>query len=264
MMFKSLLLTLGLMLISLGAQAQLSPALNRFQISVGGYQGRTDTTFRAITRLPGGEIEHMANLEDTGHMKRDQSVGRVQLSGVVGDHHGWALDYFSLNQNRYGSGPDFRVPIRGRNVLVTAQSHVRIQFDLGTATYLYWIGNDTDVFGLGAGFAYYHINLKIAGDDSVGYAHGKFAPSLSAAYIHAFNSTWKLYAHAQGIAKNTGNSQGHIYYGSLGISYAISTQLTAGLEYGVSHLKIQESRGPYTGMVDLNVRGPGAYFAYHW
>jgi len=268
-MIMRLKFALGLvaLFLSTASWAQLSPALDRFQMSVGGFDGHTDTTFRAILRTPGGTINRVANLEGNGQMKAHQTVMRYQVSGVIGDHQGFGLDYYSLVQTRNAQGPTFALPIRGRSIAVSDASRLRAQFDLGTASYRYWFGNGPNVLGVGVGVAYYHINLKIDGPNaanSVGYAHGKFAPSLSLAYIHAFNDRWKFYARAQGIAKNTGSSQGHIYHGSIGVSYAFANHWAAGIEYGVAHLQIQESRGPYTGMVDLNVRGPGAYVSFRW
>lgn len=250
--------------LSVSAHAELSPALNRFQMAIGGYAGKTDTTFRAILRTPNGRIEREANLENNGHIHAHQNVVRYQMAGVVGDHQGWALDYYSLLQNREGAGPTFFLPIKGRNVEVAPASHLRLQIDLGTATYLYWMGNGRNVFGVGGGAAYYHINLKIQGIQSVTYAKAKFAPSISVAYIHAFDDGWKFYVHAQGIAKNTGESQGHIYHGVIGISRSLGRHWTAGLEYGVAHLNIQQTLGPYTGAIDLNVHGPGIYMGMRW
>lgn len=245
-------------------RAQLSPALDRFHIAVGGFSGTTDTTFRADLQQPDGSIEHRhANLESDGHMRRQQMVLRVQADGVVGNHLGWAVDYYQLNQHR-GGLPTFHVPISGRNVLVDGSSSVRAQFDMGTISDRYWIGEQRDVLGVGLGLSYYHIHLKIEGDETVSYTHGKMAPSVSLAYIHAFDHGWKAYAKAQGIVKSSGPEQGRIYQAAVGVRYTVDGHWGAGVEYGLAHLGLLGIKGTYTGMINLNVHGPGAYLSYAW
>jgi hypothetical protein len=267
---------LPLALLSGPVWAQMSPALDRFNLAIGGFRGDTSTDLSAHTRgpLPGGLAPQQGkvSLEDDLGLPSHQGIFRVQAEGVVGEHHGWAVDYYNLSRDHtrtFGT----TVPVNGTDVGVQARVKGTMDLTLGSASYRYWIGSGSDVLGLGVGAAYYHVNLKVRGDlaapsaglatdGTAGYREGAWAPELSLGYRHAFNERWRLYANAAGIKKNGGNLAGHIYSGALGVEYFPWKNLGFGLDYSVSKVQLRRERPNYAAQLDLKTHGPGAYV--HW
>lgn len=250
-----------------------SPALDRVNLSIGGFSGHTSTDLSGRTRglpyNPSGKV----NLEDDLGLKKRQNVGRVKLEVLLGDHQGFDFDYYQLNRS-HGRNFSESMEAGGQSATVNARVSGNMDLDIGTATYRYWFGRDNDIFGFGLGAAYYRVNLEVRGSGSItstlldapvaasgsaSYREGAWAPVLSLGWRHAFNDQWRVYADASGIKKNGGNLAGHIYTGALGVEYYPWKNVGFGLDYSVSKLELRRNADSYGASLDLKTYGPGAY-----
>lgn len=257
------------------AFAEQSPALDRFNLSVGAFRGDTDTDLRAQSRGVTPEVRGKLSFEDDLGFPKHNTIYRVKADGLITDHNGWAVDYYRLNRDRtIGYGAAIDAP--GGDVSVSAQARGRMNLDLGTAAFQHWFGERQDVFGLGLGAAYYHVHLSaavngtasqvggetVSGEASTSYNEGAWAPVLTLGYRHQFNDQWRLYANASGIKKNGGNLNGHIYNGALGVEYYPWKQLGFGAEYSISKVHLNRESRDYAAQLDIRTKGPGVYV--HW
>ncbi len=248
------------------AVAQPAPALDRLDLSLGGYYASIDTTIGASTT--NGDFRDEINLEDGLGFKKHQAVPRVRLKFLIGDSQGFSFDYFSVNRghNRI-LGEDF--DYGGNNYDTTTEVHDKLDFDFGSAAYRWWFGQGSNVFGLGLGGAWYRVQGRISANTTVNGApideafastslHA-WAPELELGWRHAFNERWRMYADASGVKKNGGRLYGHIYNANLGAEWYPWKNFGFAAEYRYTRIKLDERRNAYNDSLDMRLKGPSVF-----
>lgn len=255
------------------AFAQQSPALDKFNLSIGGFQGYTNTDLSAhpndLSENPTGKV----NLEDDLGLHHRENIGRIKAEALLGDHQGIDVDFYQFHRSHSGSFSD-SLSYNDDNADLSATVHGKMDLELGSVTYRYWFGQDNNVFGVGLGAAWYHVNFRLTGEGqsvspnpdlnetgfaSTSYSDGAWAPVLSLGYRHAFSDQLRWYADLSGVKKNGGNLSGHIYSGALGVEYYPWKNVGFGVEYSVSKIQLSRNRPNYDAQLDLKTYGPGAY-----
>jgi hypothetical protein len=252
---------------ALGASAgaawgQTSPALDRFSFSAGGFYAEPKIKLGADTRY--GRI-------DTPDDKQSHvTIPRVKADLLFGESQGLSFDYYRYDKS-YNPTISGTTEYQGQTATGTATVDGKLRLDLAQLAYKWWIGKGNDVFGIGAGAAYYRAEVSGTANGSVqsilgsqtGTASDKasddaFAPLLELGYRHAFTPDLRMYVDASGIKKNGGRINGHIYSAAVGVEWFPWKNVGLVADYGIS--KIQLNRDSERS-ADINVRltGPSAY-----
>jgi hypothetical protein len=264
------LLMAPLLLASTASFADMSPALDRFDLSLGGYYADTSTTIGAgLNRYP---LSGSVNLErDLGFEDR-KTVPIVKLDFLIGDHQGFSFDYFSINRSRTKTlGDD--ISFGGNEYDASVSVRGRLDFDFGSAAYRWWFGSGNDVFGLGIGGAYYRVGASLSGlatlngdsaQASTSYSENAVAPLLQVGWRHAFNDSLRMYLNASGVKKNGGNLNGSIYNAALGMEWYPWRNVGFGAEYAYTRIKLNDDRDTYNADLDLKLHGPSAFVKFRF
>lgn len=262
---------ISLMLASSAVFAQKSPALDRFNLSVGGYYSHADTDVGAS--VLDDEYRGSIDLENDLGFRDHETVPRARLDFLLGDSQGFSFDYFSVNRSRErtlsrgisydGNNYDASVSVRGR-----------LDFDFGSAAYRWWFGQGNDVFGVGLGGAWYRVHAGIRGNASVnGESVGEvdsqtraqaWAPEVQLGWRHAFNEQWRMYADASGVKKNGGHLYGHIYRADLGVEYYPWANLGFGAEYDYTQIKLRQHHKWFDDSLDMQLDGPSLFVKFRF
>ena len=220
------------------AWADPPPALDRFSLSVGGFYADPRVQVGATTS--DGRVD--TPTDDLSHV----TLPRVKADMLLGDAQGLSLDYYrydkSYKPTLSGSSDAAGLPLSG-----TATLNGTLRLDLAQLAYKWWLGHGDDVFGLGAGAAYYRAELSgtvngtlngISGSASGGTSDDAYAPLLELGWRHAFSPDVRLYADASGVKKNGGRINGHIYGGDLGVEWLLSRSVGLAADYAVSKISL--------------------------
>ena len=246
--------------------ADQSPALDRLDLSLGGYYADIATTISAST--PQDEFHDHSNLEDELGFRRHKTVPRVRLNFLIGDSQGFSFDYFSVNR-AHGQTLERAFSYGGNHYAAMATVQAKLDFDFGSAAYRWWFGQRNNAFGLGLGGAWYRVQARISGsatvngkrvgDASAGTGTHAWAPELQLGWRHAFNDHWRIYADASGVMKNGGRLYGHIYKVDLGVDWYPWANLGVGVEYGYTRIKLNQHRHAYDDSLDMRLSGPSMF-----
>ncbi|OOG41394.1 hypothetical protein B0E51_06735 [Rhodanobacter sp. C05] len=264
------LLTAPLLLASTASFADVSPALDRFDLSLGAYYANTSTTIGASDKS--GQYTGNVNLERDLGFEDHKTVPRVKLDFLLGDHQGFSFDYFSLNRSRAKTLSD-DISYGGNEYDASASVHGKLNFDFGSAAYRWWFGSGSDVFGLGIGAAYYRVGAGISGtatldgesaQASTSYDETAGAPLLQLGWRHAFNDNLRMYFDASGVKKNGGNLNGHIYNAALGLEWYPWKNVGFGAEYAYTRIRLNDDRDDYNANLDLKLHGPSAFVKFRF
>lgn len=250
---------------SSAALAQHSPALDRTSLWIGGYYSNNDTTLTAHGNGDAAGISGALNFEDDLGFKKRSADPRVRLDFLIGDSQGFSFDYFQIHRNRNAS---YAEPIPALGTDVDAQIKSSVDYDFGSASYKWWFGQSSDVFGVGLGAAYYKVDIQAAGSATAGdeaaavsggYEGNAVAPMLTLGWRHAFNDQWRMYADVAGVKKNGGELSGHIWNAALGLEWFPWKNAGFGLEYSASRLHVKKKYDDATAKLDLKSDGPSLY-----
>ena len=236
-----------LCLLPLNVAAQVSPALDRFSLSVGAFNAPPQVSAKL------GDAQGALSTGDLDG--RRQSMPRLSAEFLLGDNHGISFDAY-----RYSKGYANRYAWQGSDAAVNDDAaSLRLGFDLDVARlgYRYWFGSGNTVLGLGAGIAYYRVALKT---QLSGTADGKspgngftgsngsyrrddqekaFAPVLELGLRHAVNPKLRVFADASGIYKGGGGVHGGIYSGAAGVEWLATPNLGVSLAYAVTDVDLK-------------------------
>ena len=259
-----------LLLASTASFADMSPALDRFDLSLGGYYADTSTTIGAgLNRYP---LSGSVNLEHDLGFEDRKTVPIVKLDFLIGDHQGFSFDYYSLNRSRTKTlGDD--ISFGGNQYDASVSVRGRLDFDFGSAAYRWWFGSGNDVFGLGIGGAYYCVGASLSGlatlngestQASTSYSENAVAPLLQVGWRHAFNDSLRMYLNASGVKKNGGNLNGSIYNAALGVEWYPLRNVGFGTEYAYTRIKLNDDRETYNADLDLRLHGPSAFVKFRF
>ena len=247
--------------VSAGAWADPSPALDRMSVSVGGFYADPSIQIDGDTRY--GHV-------DTGNTDGDRTtVPRIKASMLIGDSQGLDFDYYRYDKD-YSPSFSGSTNVGGQPVSGTAKLDGNLKLDLAQLAYKWWIGSGNDVFGIGLGAAYYHAELggtatavvsQLSGDTtgsaSASVSDHTFAPLVELGWRHAFSHDVRMYAEASGIKKNGGNTNGHIYGGSVGVEWFPFKNVGFVADYGIS--KISLNHDSSNANYNIKLKGPSAF-----
>jgi hypothetical protein len=235
-----------------------SPALDRASAWVGAAYGYP--TVQAGTDAYGGSFQTRAfDLSDEQTL-----LPRMRFDLVLGARHGVSFDYYEL---RSGRSKVASQPFRFLGTEYTAEASVsgRVDADVATAAYRLWLGSGNTVLGLGAGAAFYRLDLEVVGRASLngqaiearaGYASDEVAPLLTAGLRHALTERVRLYADASGIRRTGGRLNGHIYNTAVGVEWFPWRSVGFAAEYGAKRLRLERAGSSVDSWFDLRLDKP--------
>jgi hypothetical protein len=247
------------------AWAQPSPALDRVSLWLGGYYSNNETTLSALGSGPYAGISGTLDFEHDLGFSKHHLDPRARLDFLVGDSQGFSFDYYQTHRNVSAS---YEQPLPPLGTDVGAHIRSDVNYDFGSASYRWWFGQASDVFGAGLGAAWYKVDLRVngaaqAGDQSAtvsdSYDESAWAPMLTLGWRHAFDEHWRMYAEAAGVKKNGGTLSGHIVDGALGLEWFPWQNAGFALEYSASRLHLERQYDQGTAKLDLNSDGPALY-----
>jgi hypothetical protein len=247
------------------AQDAHSSALDRVEVSLGGYYANVDTRIGASSTAMDQAMTF--GLEDDLGFPAHETVPRVRLDVLGGNHQGVSLDFYSLNRSHERSLSQ-AISYRGTTYEASASVRGKLDFDFGSAAWRWWFGEGSDVFGVGLGAAYYQVNASISGQATVNditesaassTRDNAWAPMLQLGWRHAFNDQWRVYLDASGVKKNGGRLNGHIYNAALGVTWYPWENLGFGAEYGYSRIMLNQHKSRYNARLDMKLDGPSLF-----
>jgi hypothetical protein len=256
------LLLAAMLASSAAAQAEPAAPLDRASLSLGAFYSDPHLTYSGDTNY--GRVD--SGSYQTSHV----TLPRLKAALLLGDIQGLDFDYYRYNKGYTprltGSTNLNGLPLTGNGAL-----DARLKVDLAQLAYKWWLGSGSDVFGIGAGAAYYHASVNgtasgilngVPGSAAYEESRSAFAPLLELGWRHAFSPQVRMYADASGIRKSGGNVTGHIYGGALGVEWFIAQNLGLSAEYAVSKIKLERD----SNNSDLNYRlqGPAVFVKMRW
>lgn len=240
----------GLLCLMPAAWAEPSPALDRISISAGAFQA--DPRFNA-------SLAGDANRVDTGDIKPGKvTMPRVTADVLIGDSHGLSFDYYHFRRGydaQAGSGN------------LSADARMDLGLDFAKLGYKWWLGSGNTVLGLGAGAAYYRIDINgraaigaggIASSYRGSGTEDAFAPMLEVGVRHAINPDLRLFADASGVWKDGGELHGSIYNAALGVEWFPVKNLGVVLSYGLTDIDLTRE-GSADARLKVRLQGPSAF-----
>jgi hypothetical protein len=247
-----------------------SRALDNISLWVGGYYTNNDTTLGAQTGIlnTSGDV----NLEDDLDFKKHKTVPRVRLDFLIGEHQGFALDYYEVDRSHSKTLAE-QINFLGNPIDATARVKGDLKFTFGSFAYKWWFGTGDDVFGLGLGAAYYKVHGSIYGSATVNgqtFEEGSrtntdaWAPNLQLGWRHAFNDQWRMYVNASGVKKNGGSLNGHIWDAAVGLEWFPWENVGFGAEYAYTRIKLNQDKRNYDLNLDMKLHGPAAYVRFRF
>ena len=248
------------------ATADTPMALDRVDLSLGGYL----THSSADARVDGadGTIGSDVNFEDDFGLSDNRMVGRARFGFLLGDSQGIEIDAYRFHRNA-SQRLDRSITYDGTTYDVDAQVSGRLNLDLGSVAYRWWIpAGDRDVWGIGVGGGYYRLQGVIDGqatvdgefrDARVEHSIDAWAPMVDLGWRHAWSRDLRSYIDISGVAKHNGNTTGHIVNAAVGVEYFPWEHLGFGVEYGAQRVHIEASKRNFDGVLTLRLAGPSAF-----
>jgi len=257
---------LALAAISTNASADPSPALDRVSIWLGGYYLNTDVALKANT--PGNDVSTGKLDLESGH----ETVGRARLDVLFFDNQGFTFDYYTLT---HSTTQQLSQPFDYQGIPFELDSTLRgkLDFTAGSASYHWWFGSGSDVFGIGLGGTYYQAKLGIAGTASLNgenvaasarWNEDAIAPLVTLAYKHAFSDSLRMYLDASGVKKNGGSLSGHIYDARAGVEWFPWHNVGVGAEYGYTRISLDHNGSSYDANLDIKLDGPSLFARFRF
>jgi hypothetical protein len=242
------------------AFAEPSPALDRFSFSVGAYSA--DPKFNATVSSPYGALR-----------TRDLEPGRVTMPRVtadllIGDSHGLSFDYYRYKRDYFGQAGGNESFGGFGTVSAVGNANLNVKLDFAKLSYKWWLGSGNTVFGLGAGAAYYSIDvgtnanvavngrIRTLNEDS---SDNAVAPLLEVGVRHAISPDLRLFADFSGVRKGGGRFHGSIYNASAGVEWFPVKNVGLVLAYGATHIDMARETSTAETRVKVKLNGPSAY-----
>ena len=257
----SCMLGAALVLTTSTACADPSPALDRISLWLGGHYAETDLSLSASNS--NGDIS-------TGEVKLDHGHddgGRARLDFLAFDNQGFTFDYYALSHstNQVLNAP---FDYASNHYELDSTLHSKFNFSAGSVSYHWWFGHAADVFGVGLGATHYRAKLGIDGTASLNgdsasanaaWDANAVAPTVTAAYKHAFSDQLRVYLDASGVKKNGGALSGHIYDARAGVEWFPWHNVGLGAEYGATRIKLWRNANSYVANLDIRLDGPSLF-----
>jgi hypothetical protein len=252
----------AVLLAGAGASAAAAPpeALDALSISIGDYIVSPSASLSVNTQY---------GVASSGDISSHEiHVPRVKVDFLLGNSQGLALDYYGFYRKYTDTwSRSFAVGQTGVNIVGTATADVGL--DVANASYRWWFGHESDVFGVGVGVAYYRIRLGVNGDvftninnavgtTSANYSADAVAPLVQLDWRHAFSPDTRMYVSLSGVERGNGNLNGHIYNAAIGAEWYFTKNMGFGAEYSATRVKINADDNNET--LDLKMNGPSVFF----
>ena len=252
---------LGGLATALPAYADTSLALDPVSVWLGAYYPDTKVDLSVRDRA--------ANL-DSGKLNFDAgnaTLPRARVDVLLFGTQGLSFDYYRFERDRTQTLSD-PFSIGGNVIDPGASIRGKFTLDIGNASYRWWFGGDSDVFGVGVGAAYYKVKAGVSAQADVngtgysaayGYSDDAVAPLVTLGFRHAFSDALRVYLDASGVKKNGGNLSGHIYNAALGVEWFPWHNIGIGAEYAATRVSLDARRSNLDADLDLKLHGPAAY-----
>lgn len=248
------------------AMAEGSLALDPVSIWLGGYYANTEVDVAA----KGNPID-----ASTGKIQLhdgDETIARARLDVLLFGTQGLEFDYYSLN---HSTSQTLTQPFDFQGIPFELHStlHGKVEFDAGQFAYHWWFGDDTDVFGLGLGAAYYRAKLSLAGTVSIAgqsrsgsasWDGDAVAPVATIAWRHAINDSLRVYIEGSGIYNNSGSLSGHIYDARGGVEWFPWQNVGIAAEYGDTRIKLDREGSTFDSNIDIKLHGPSLFARFRF
>lgn len=254
------LLGTGLLLAAAPAFADPSPALDRFSLSVGGFNA--DPKINASFGTAYGALQ-------TGDIKPGRvTMPRISADVLLGDSQGISFDYYRYKRD-YSGGVANTTSLGPFGTLSTfGNANLSTKLDFAKLSYKWWIGSGNTVLGLGAGAAYYRATLGATALASVNGQIGTLsqstsdnavAPLLEIGVRHAITPDLRLFADASGVWKSSGRFHGNIYNASAGVEWFPVKNIGVVLAYGVTNIDLTRENDFADSRLKVRLQGPSAF-----
>ncbi len=203
-------------------------ALDAVSISIGEYFVSPTTNVGVNTRYGSG---------DSGDISSHAiQVPRINADFLLGDHQGFAFDYYGFYRN-YADTFTRALSTDRSDLSALGNSTANVGLDVANASYKWWFGHAADVVGLGVGAAYYRIHIGVDAS-AANYSADAVAPLIQFGWRHAFSPATRAYVDISGIEKSGGNLNGHIYNAAIGAEWYFAKHLGVGAEYSATRVSI--------------------------
>ncbi len=239
----------GLVLGAVSAPANAAPsdaapsdALVAMSISIGDY---------IVSPTANLGVNTQYGSADSGDISSHQiQIPRLKADFLLGHSQGFALDYYGYYR-QYADTFNRSVSNGNTGMNITGNTSANVGLDVANASYKWWFGSASDVFGVGLGAGYYRIRTGLdasaatstgaaPGATSADYSADAVAPLVQIGWRHAFSPNTRLYVDISGVEKNGGNASGHIYNTAIGAEWYFAKHLGVGAEYGATRVTIND------------------------
>lgn len=248
-------------LVTTPALAELSPALDRVSVSLG--------VFHADPKIDAALITQYGNLQ-TGDIKLGkETLPRIKAELILFDSQGLSFDYYQYKHNYTGAVAN-NIHVFGSTLTTTGNANLDFKMDFAKLSYKWWLGSGKTVLGLGAGAAYYKIDMSAnatatlsGGLGGTASTSGAFnddavAPLLEIALRHAVNPELRLFAKGAGVKKTGGRMHGDIYNTAVGLEWFPTKNVGVVLDYSMSQIDITRD-ATYETNLNFKVQGPSTF-----
>lgn len=272
---------LALALLPLAARAAEAPSprlagdegvpLDRFSLSLGAFQARSDTSVQARGVLEGQSLAGRFNLERDLGLDQTEPVTRLRLAWLPGGRQGLAVDVYGYRRaNARTLSRD--IEYDGRTWSASATVEAELQYRFASAAWRHWWIGPESAFGLGLGLARYRVDSRLEGEASFEgetvYARSQdrasaLAPLLALGWRQALGRRMRVYADVSGVGKAGGDLSGHVLEAALGLEWRLGRRLSLAAEYGGTQIRLDRRRGDAQARLDLKLHGPTVFLRLH-
>ena len=258
---RNLLLMAGsaaTLLMAMPARAEMSPALDRFSISAG--------VLSADPKINVALSTAYGNLGSGDVVLGQETMPRIKANLMLFDNQGLSFDFYQYKHG-YSGAMGNSTSINNTPVVTAVNANLDLKLDFAKLAYRWWLGSGDTVFGLGAGAAYYKLDLMAdasatfnnsTSSTQEAYTDSAVAPVIEVAVRHAISPDLRLFADASGMKKSGGRMNGDIYNATVGVEWFPVKNVGMVLDYGLTQINLNRMD-----TVDVNfklkVQGPSAF-----
>jgi hypothetical protein len=249
------------LLVTTPAVAELAPALDRVSVSLG--------VFHADPKIDASLITQYGNLQTGNVPLGKETLPRIKADLMLFDSQGLSLDYYQYKHSYTGAVAN-NITGFGSTLRTTGNANLDFKMDFAKLSYKWWLGSGKTVLGLGAGAAYYKIDMNATataytnlGGGATASTSGAFsddavAPLLEIALRHAVNPELRLFAKGSGVKKTGGRMHGDIYNAGVGLEWFPTKNVGVVLDYSMSQIDITRD-ATYETNLKFKVQGPSTF-----
>lgn len=245
-------------MMSMPACAELAPALDRVSISMG--------VFQADPKIDASLITPYGNLQTGDIALGKETLPRIKADLMLFDSQGLSFDYYQYKHSYTGNVAN-NINVLGAGLRTTGNANLDLKMDFAKLSYKWWLGSGNTVLGLGAGAAYYKIDMNANATASLNnstastsgsYSDDAVAPLIDIALRHSVSPELRLFAKGSGVKKTGGRMHGDIYNAALGLEWFPTKNVGVVLDYSMSQIDITRD-ATYETNLKLKVQGPSTF-----